>query len=326
MTEMTQHINHRRTPTLQQLRQERALALAIWLDWLLLVPYCTVAVAVGSLAMIAEILRGLPLMILVVFSLYTLRRIHRGLIADYDYGIGKLERSLSGLAAMLLLFAAAFVTWRAFVMKPEAPPSSVLALVAIVSVCINLGVNAAPVIPLWRSLRGQPSVIVLSHFRARLAKALASLIIVASVTIHSLSSEPMAGRIAEAVGGIVQAGLMIVVAVGLLRDALPDLLDRAIGEPIQMQVNRTLVAFFHDYDQMIRVRTRRSGNVAHVEITLGFASGKKLGETWEVIARMREHLQQAIPNSDIVIVPWAAEGRTPGTICRNAANPAPLYT
>src|SRR5262245_61516960 len=325
-TESTQQISHRRTPTPEQRKQERALALAMWLDWIMVVPYCIVAVAVGSLAMIAEILRGLPLMIVVAFSLRTLRRIHRGLVTDYDYGIGKLERGLSGLAAMLLLFAAAFVTWCALVMKPETPPSSLLGVVAIVFVCITMGVSPAPVIPLWRSLRGHPSVIVLSHFRTRLAKALASLIIVASVTIHSLSSEPMAGRIAEAVGAIVQAGLMIVVAVGLLRDALPDLLDRAIAEPIQMQVNRTLVAFFHDYDQMIRVRTRRSGNVAHVEITLGFASGKKLGETWEVIARMREHLQQAIPNSDIVIVPWAAEGRTPQAICRNAANPAPLYT
>src|SRR5262245_23583252 len=170
MTEVTQQTNHRRIPTLQQLKQERALALAIWLDWLLLVPYWTVAVAVGSLAMIAEILRGLPLMILIIISWYTLRRIHRGLITDYDYGIGKLERSLSGLAAMLLLFAAAFVTWRAFVMKPEAPPSSVLAVVAIVSVCINLGVNAAPVIPLWRLLRGQPSGIVIVPFLTCVAR------------------------------------------------------------------------------------------------------------------------------------------------------------
>src|SRR5262245_54782418 len=104
MTKVTQQFNHRRSPTLQQLRQERALALAIWLDWLLLVPYCTVAVTVGSLAMIAEILRGLPLMILVVLSWHTLCRIHRGLVTDFDYGIGKLERGLSGLAAMLLLF------------------------------------------------------------------------------------------------------------------------------------------------------------------------------------------------------------------------------
>lgn len=307
--EGTLEIGYRRTPTLAQRKQERALALAIWLDWILIVPYCIVAVAVGSLAMIAEILRGIPLMVVVAFSLYTLRRIHRGLVADYDFGVGKLERTLSGIAAVLLLLAAGFVTWRAFIMKPEAPPSSFLGAVAIAFVCLNLGVNAAPVVPLWRSLRGQPSVIVLSHFRTRLAKALGSVIIVASVTIHSLSPEPMVGRIAETVGAIVQAGFMIVVGVGLLRDALPDLLDRAIAEPMQMQVNRTLVTFFHDYDELIAVRTRRSGNVAHVEITLGFAPDKTLRELTEIIARMQEHLQEAIPNSDIVIVPQAAGGQ-----------------
>jgi divalent metal cation (Fe/Co/Zn/Cd) transporter len=304
--EGTQRIGHRRTPNLEELKQERALALALWLDIIYAVPYGIVAIAIDSLVMIAEILRAIPLLTVVAFSLRVLRRTHRGLITDYDYGVGKLERTLSGMAAVLLLAAAGFVTWRAFMMKPETPPSSLLGAVAIVSVSLNLGVNAAPVIPLWRSLRAQPSVIVLSHFRTCLAKTLGSVITVACVTIHGLSSEPMAGRIAETVGSVIQAGFMIVVAVGLLRDALPDLLDRAIAEPMQMQVNRTLVAFFHDYDEMIRVRTRRSGNIAHVEITLGFAPEKNLGELSEIIARMREHLQQAIPDSDIVVVPQIA--------------------
>jgi len=115
----------------------------------------------------------------------------------------------------------------------------------------------------------------------------------------------MAGRIAEAVGGLVVAGFMISIAAGLLREALPDLLDRAIAEPMQMQVNRTLVEFFHDYDELIEVRTRRSGIIAHVEITLGFAPDKNLGQLSGIIERMQEHLRQAIPNSDIVIVPRA---------------------
>ncbi len=76
---------------------------------------------------------------------------------------------------------------------------------------------------------------------------------------------------------MIVAGFMIVVGVGLLREVLPDLLDRAIAEPMQMHVNRTLAKFFDDYDELIGVRTRRSGNIAHVEI----------------------------PNSDILVVPRA---------------------
>jgi Co/Zn/Cd efflux system component len=167
---------HTRVPTSAEHKQERALRLVVWLDVLIVVPYLVVGLAVGSLAMVAEVLRGGLLLLVVVVSLRALRRSHRGLIADYDYGIGKLERALSGGVAVLLLFAAGFIVWRAFVMKPEAP-SPFLAALAIGLVFVNLGVNSFPLIPLWRSMPGQPSLIVLSLFRARLAKALGSVIV-----------------------------------------------------------------------------------------------------------------------------------------------------
>src|SRR5215813_516320 len=44
--------------TTEQRKQERALALTIWLDALLIVPYGIVSIWVGSLAMLSELLRG----------------------------------------------------------------------------------------------------------------------------------------------------------------------------------------------------------------------------------------------------------------------------
>jgi Predicted Co/Zn/Cd cation transporters len=297
----------RRIATDEERKQERALALIITLDLLIIVPYFAVAVAVGSLAMIAEILRGGLLLFVICFSLRTLRKAHRGLISEYDYGIGKLERVLSAIIAVLLLFAAGFITWEAFALKTAKPNSPFLATLAVVFVTLNLGVNSAPLLPLWRSMREQPSVIVLSHFRARLAKALGSLVVVACVVIHMLSSNPMTGRIAEGIASLFVVGFMVVVAVGLLREALPDLLDRALNESMQLQITRTLATFFHEYDELISVRTRRSGNIAHVEIILGFSADKNLGELSEIITRMKDHLQQAIPSSDILIVPRATQ-------------------
>jgi divalent metal cation (Fe/Co/Zn/Cd) transporter len=212
--------------TSEQRKQERALALSIWLDSLLAVPYAIVTIWVGSLAMLSELLRGGLLLIVTGFSLRTLRRTHRGLIADYDYGIGKLERALSGAVAFLLLLAAGFIVWRAFVLGPETPTSHFLRMLAIVFVFMNLLVNTIPAISLWRATRSQPSVIALSQFRARLAKAVGSVVVVTCVAIHSLASDPMTGRIADTVGALFVVGFMVVVAVGLLLEALPDLLDR----------------------------------------------------------------------------------------------------
>lgn len=300
--EIADESKNSREATPEQQQQARALWLIIWLDLLLLVPYVSVGVAVGSLAMIAEALRGGLLLLVVGASLRTLRRSHRG---AYDYGVGKVERALSGATAVLLLSAAGFIVWRSFVQEAAPPPSPLMATLAIVLVCVNLGVNAYPLLPLWRSMRGEPSVIVLALFRARLAKAVGSLIVVACVVIHGIGSDPVVGRIAEAVGALVVVAFMIVIAIGQLREALPDLLDRAIAEPMQMQVNRTLAAFFDDYEELISVRTRGSGKTAHVEITLGFAPERSLGGVSELTQRMQTHLRQAIPNSDIIIVPRA---------------------
>jgi divalent metal cation (Fe/Co/Zn/Cd) transporter len=320
---LTEPATHFRIPTPAQYKQERALALVLWLDLVIVPPYFVVGMAAGSLATIAESLRGLLLLIVVGVSLRTLRRSHRGLLGQYDYGTGKLERALSGAVAVLLLIAVGFVMWRTFIMQPYPLPSRLLAGLAILFACLNLGANTIPLVPLLRSMRGQPSLIVLSLYRARVAKAVSSVIVVTGVTIHALASDPMIGRIAETVGAVIVAGMMTVIAIGLLREALPDLLDRALAEPMQLQVNRTLAAFFHDYEEVIAVRTRRSGRIAHVEIILGFAPDKSMGELSEFIERMQVHLQQAIPGCDIVIVPRTTRrhftpASTPGAEARTA--------
>ena len=135
-------------PTLEQCKQERAVALVILLDSLIVVPYLIVGIWAGSLAIVAEVLRGGPLLLVTGLSLRTLRRTHRGLIVDYDYGIGKLERVLSSLVAVLLLLAAGFIVWRAFIMEAEPPPSTFVATLAIFFVVLNFAVNTIPLFPL----------------------------------------------------------------------------------------------------------------------------------------------------------------------------------
>jgi hypothetical protein len=122
-----------RTPTLEQCKQERAVALVIWLDSLIIPPYLFVGIWAGSLAIVAEVLRGSLLLIVTGFSLRTLRRTHRGLIVDYDYGVGKLERALSSVVALLLLLAAGFIVGRAFITEAEPPPSAFAVKLAIFS-------------------------------------------------------------------------------------------------------------------------------------------------------------------------------------------------
>ncbi len=68
--------------TAEQRQRERAVFLAFFYDCLLIPPYLWIAISVGSLTMLAEVLRGILLVAVAVLSWVTLRKIHRGRTGD----------------------------------------------------------------------------------------------------------------------------------------------------------------------------------------------------------------------------------------------------
>ncbi len=291
-----------RSPNPQERREERAILIAILLDLSLAIPYTVTALAIGSLSMLSDVMRGVLLLAVAMVSLHTLRELHRGRISGYEYGIGKLERGIGLVVGALLVLAAAFVAYQALTHGGGEPNSDLMAGVAITMVVYNFVVNAGPILPLWRANRSGGSMIVQAQLRAHIAKALASLPVVVCVIIDAVAKDPVVARTADSIGGLVGAAFMAVVGVSMVRSALPDLLDRALSEPVQMKVNRTLAAFFTSYDALLGIRTRRSGQVAHVEITIGFAPERSMSDVSDVLARMEAHLKQEVPDVDAVLI------------------------
>ncbi|GGF56993.1 hypothetical protein GCM10007301_15870 [Azorhizobium oxalatiphilum] len=291
-----------RQPTAQERSEERALLIAVLLDLSLALPYSAAAIAIGSLSMLSEVLRGTLLLIVALVSLQTLRNLHRGRVAAYEYGIGKLERGLGLLIGALLIMAAGFIAFHALTRGGGEPKSEFWAWAAIVMVVYNFFVNVGPIIPLWKATRAGGSVIVQAQLRAHIAKAIASFPVVVCVVIDALSSNPDIARMADSIGGTVGAAVMTLIGAGMIRSALPDLLDKALSEPVQMKVNRTLATFFHEYDALLGMRTRRSGNTAYVEITVGFEPERSMADVSDVLARMEAHLRAEIPDVDAVLI------------------------
>ncbi|MFG1422218.1 cation diffusion facilitator family transporter [Roseixanthobacter liquoris] len=291
-----------RAPSATERDAERAILIAILLDLSLAVPYAIAALAIGSLAMLSEMLRGTLLLVVAIASLQTLRNLHRGRVSSYEYGIGKVERGLGFVIGVLLVMAAGFIVSRAFSEGGGEPKDGFWAAAAIVLVGYNFLVNVGPIPPLWKASRAGGSVIIQAQLRAHVAKAIASFPVVVCVVIDALSSDPAVARTADIIGGLIGAGFMAVVGASMVREALPDLLDRALDEPIQQKVNRALAAFFEDYDALLGVRTRRSGRVAHVEITIGFAPKRTMGEVSAILSQMEGQLKRDIPDIDAVLI------------------------
>ena len=291
-----------RVPTPTDLQKERAILFAILLDVSVFVPYLVTVWRIGSLAMLAELLRGGLLLLVEGLALVTLRAAHRGRLHFYDFGIGKLERMFGAAIGVLLLLAAVFILIKVMgSSEPEPLPPFWVAL-AIGLVVYNLFTNLAPLLPLWRATREGTSIIVLSQFRARIAKAVASVTVVVCVALDVLMPDTHVALVADEIGGLIGAAFMLVIGGGMISEALPDLLDRALAEPLQMKVNAALAANFDRYEQLIGVRTRKSGSVAYVEITVGFAPDRTIADVSSVTEALRQTLAASIPDADVVVI------------------------
>lgn|SRR5690625_597067 len=283
-------------------RRETAVTLAVVLDIVMLVPYTYVGIATGSWTIIAECLRGALLILVGIVSLVTLRRIHRKRLGAYEYGAGKLEQSVTVLIAALLILAAGILLWRISGLAPQPAPPAYLAGLAIVLVVLNFFLNCTQLWSLRRASRDGASLIVRAQYQARWVKTAASAFVVVAVTISMVSDNAQAARLADQLGTLTVIVIMVGTGIAMLRECLPDLLDRSLPETVQHGINRVLARNIDDFEQLGRIRTRRAGTVMHVEMELFLDQARSLGEASQIAEQMERQLAEEIPGVDAVIV------------------------
>ena len=290
----------------EALQRERALAVGLVLDALLLLPYTAVSLWQGSNVLLAEAIRVNLMFVITVVSFVMLRRVHRGSLADFDYGVGKLERGVSALVSLLLMAGGCFVLWRAF--QPVMPAQGGGALLGILFAGINWLVNLVSLLALWRAEGRSASIIVNTQYRARLAKTLGSTVVLGSVILGAVLAGGRVAAWADLAGSLCVAAMMAGTAYGMIREAMPDLLDKALAEPLQQEINRCLSRHFMSYEELLGVRTRRSGNQPQIELTLGFAGDLPLARVCATTERMRAELEAAIEGARVTVIPVSVDG------------------
>lgn len=294
----------------EALKQERTLGLNILLDICIFLPHVYVGIASASWTIIADFLRGGLLITISIVAYLTLRRIHRQRLSVYDYGAGKLERSIAILIATLLLLISGMLLWRVSGLMPQARPPLYLAGFAIVLVVINFLANCFQLWTLYRAMRQSGSLIVRAQYQARWVMTIASVFVVTAVSVSMISSDAELARRADQLGTLTVIVIMVWSAINMLRECLPDLLDHSLPESFQHAINRVLARNIDAFEQLGRIRTRRAGSVMHVELELFLDQGKSLGQASHLAEQMQRELAQEIPGVDAVVVLRAlAEGQ-----------------
>lgn len=289
------------------LARERSLLVGGISDAVLVFVFLAVGVWANALMMIAEGVRGGLLVALEMVLLLLLRRIHRGQTHAFDYGAGKLEQfanagigTAMGVAGLWIGAAAVQRWW-----VPEEQQSVGLVISAALG-AVNMVQNGYVFRQLWKAGRDGASLIVTGQVRTRLAKLMSSGLVLVALSVNAIFGDGLIGRAAEVLGSLFVALVMLQLAVSMWRQALPSLLDRTLEEAQQHLINRALVSHFDDYDQLISVRSRLSGNTPIVEIALAFNPERTIGEVQGVVDRVKGEVAALIPGAVVTVTPAAA--------------------
>jgi divalent metal cation (Fe/Co/Zn/Cd) transporter len=295
------------TLTAEARRREAAVLSGNLLDLAICVAMAVVAVWSNSLSLLADLLRGAP-QLAVGLVLYTLmRRIHRGQLTEYDYGTRKLEQFANLVAGSVLIMAAVWLVLRMAARHalPEEQPA--LGLLAALGVgVLNFAINAGVLLALWRAARGGGSLILRGQLLSRLSMTLASGCVAVAIAVNTVLAGSFAGVVADLAGTAVVVVVMLVFGGRMVGEALPHLLDRALGESHQLLVNRALVERFEGYDGLVAVRTRTEGLVPWVEIELAFAPNRPVAEATAEADRMADAVRDRLPGAQVLVVIRAA--------------------
>ena len=291
-------------PTPIQLSRERSLRFAMGVDALLIVVVSCIGLIGGSLTIVAECVRGTLMLSTEIFALIAMRRIHRGQLAELEFGHGKLEQIANLAIAAGMVFGATWIGWGAvdlaFGDRPPATPGGLAASAMIAA--LNTFLNFVAWLSVLQATPVGSPVIMEAQLKSRSVKFFSSCIVLVLLTTSALCLDPVIATWCDVLGALFVAGFILVTAASMTRGGLPDLLDQSANEAVQRSINRSLAQHFDDYDQLSRVRSRRSGKTIFIEVALGFDPRLTFAEVNRRVNTIRATFLREIPDSDVSIV------------------------
>ena len=293
-----------RVPTSEERAKERSVLYSSLADVCVIFLQVGFAIITGSLTLLSESVRSILMLAVEFYSLWLLAAVHRDRLKHFKFGIGKVEQFVWLLIGFGLLVSGLWVASKVAesVFSTQLAPTPLgLAFAAIVN-AINFLINALSFYAMFTASRGDDSDIFRAQLKSRGVKLGNSLFLQITLTIGALASDPVIALVLDAVGAGFVSALMVVSGVSMFARSLPDLLDAPVDEAMENRLTKALAGTSHSTKDLMGIRTRRSGQNPHVEITLSPTPHKSVNRLQKRIEEIRKALQEVGDGIDLSIV------------------------
>ena len=284
--------------------KEKVILTSLVVDFILWIPDIAAAILSGSIVLFADAVKCANEILATFFAYLTIRKMARGGVGRYDYGMGKFETVTSIITGGVMLVSLALVFFVAVyrIILPEGLVHEGV-LLGIVLMVIGVTMNSWLWFKNYRLWKKEPSPIMDSQWRLFRTKAFSDFAVLVSLIAGMVFSHYAWSLYIDPCASFVIAGVLLFSGYRVITSSLPDLLDKTLDEELQMVIVQHLAGFFNDYTALHGVRSRRSGSNVYIEIFLEFDPAKPMGEVQATINRIRESLEKDIPKSCVSIVP-----------------------
>jgi cation diffusion facilitator family transporter len=284
-------------PAAQAPRKERAAAISILSNTLLIALKVVAGIVTGSIAILTEAAHSAIDLVASVIAFFSVRKAGQPADESHPYGHDKVENVAAGIEGMLILVGAGVIIFesaRRLAVGHEVESLGFGIAVIGFSAVANLGVSSY----LYRQAHITESPALEGDAAHLRTDAFTSIGVLVGLVLVELTGadwiDPVAALIVAA--AIVYAGVRILRRTSrvLVDEALPDEEMRAVREIVAEHGAPELIGFH-------KLRTRRAGSRRYVDLHVQFRDGTSLRRAHEISHELQRAITARLRGADVLV-------------------------
>lgn len=274
----------------------RIAAISLGVTFCLLVTKITLGIISDSIAVISDGIDSATDIVAGSAALISVRIAARPADESHPFGHGKVEGISAAVAATVVGIGGGFITYQAVNRLVGGVPEINVGL-GLIAVVVSAVANLVVVFFMRREAERADSAALRAESKHLVTNIVQASAIIAGLTLVGITGE-------EVLDPLVALGLaayMGFTAIGMIRTAVDDIMDRSLPTDDLRAICNVLVGHKDDVRGFHRLRTRRSGNVRQIDMHLTFDSGVSVDYAHNVCESIDRDIKEALPGSVIVL-------------------------
>lgn len=250
----------------------------------------------GSVSIISEAIHSSMDLIASLVAFFSVKQSSKPADRDHPYGHGKIENISAIIEGILIFIAAALIIIKAYhkIYEPaEIDKESVAIAVMVISALVNLFVSRK----LYRVSREEDSMALEADALHLKTDVYTSLGVGLGILLIKLTGL----IILDSVVAMLVALLIIKESWVLCKNAVNYLLDVKLSDKEEEEIEKIIKEHSHEFIEYHKLKTRKSGNLKHIDFHIVVDPDLTVSVTHEIIAGIKRDMSIRIKNTRVNI-------------------------